>query len=112
MRVLLVEDDAMIAQGLQAALRQAGYAVDWMRDGKSATLALQPAVFDLILLDLGLPGIDGWEMARLLTAAAEALAAKTEKQPLIVAVTVLIPASVPVNVVVYVASFFPSTPYK
>jgi len=64
MRVLLVEDDAMIAQGLQAALRQAGYAVDWMRDGKSATLALQPAVFDLILLDLGLPGRDGLEVLR------------------------------------------------
>jgi two-component system response regulator QseB len=64
MRVLLVEDDAMIAQGLQAALRQAGYAVDWMRDGKSATLALQPAVFDLILLDLGLPDRDGLEVLR------------------------------------------------
>jgi two-component system, OmpR family, response regulator QseB len=64
MRVLLVEDDAMIAQGLQAALRQAGYALDWVRDGKSATLALQPAVFDLILLDLGLPGRDGLEVLR------------------------------------------------
>jgi two-component system, OmpR family, response regulator QseB len=64
MRVLLVEDDAMIAQGLQAALRQAGYAVDWVRDGKSATLALPSAVFDLILLDLGLPGRDGLEVLR------------------------------------------------
>jgi two-component system response regulator QseB len=64
MRVLMVEDDAMIAQGLQAALRQAGYAVDWMRDGTSAAAALQPSVFDLVLLDLGLPGRDGLEVLR------------------------------------------------
>ena len=48
MRVLLVEDDAMIAQGLQTALRQSGFAVDWMRDGKSAAGALQGPVFDEI----------------------------------------------------------------
>ena len=59
MRVLLVEDDAMIAQGLQTALRQGGFAVDWMRDGKSAAGALQATVFDLVLLDLGLPLRDG-----------------------------------------------------
>jgi two-component system, OmpR family, response regulator QseB len=59
MRVLLVEDDAMIAQGLQTALRQGGFAVDWMRDGKSAAGALQSSAFDLVLLDLGLPHRDG-----------------------------------------------------
>jgi len=59
MRVLLVEDDEMIAQGLQTALRQAAFAVDWMRDGKSAGTALQTANFDLVLLDLGLPHRDG-----------------------------------------------------
>jgi two-component system response regulator QseB len=64
MRVLLVEDDGMIAQGLQTALRQAGFAVDWMRDGKSASAALQAASFDLVLLDLGLPQRDGIEVLR------------------------------------------------
>jgi len=64
MRVLLVEDDAMIAQGLQTALRQGGFAVDWMRDGNSAGAALQSSVFDVVLLDLGLPLRDGIEVLR------------------------------------------------
>jgi DNA-binding response OmpR family regulator len=64
MRVLLVEDDAMIAQGLQTALRQAGFAVDWMRDGKSADNALQTSDFDVVLLDLGLPQRNGLHVLR------------------------------------------------
>jgi two-component system response regulator QseB len=64
MRVLLVEDDAMIAQGLQTALRQGGFAVDWMRDGKSADNALQTSDFDVVLLDLGLPQRDGIQVLR------------------------------------------------
>jgi DNA-binding response OmpR family regulator len=64
MRVLLVEDDEMIAQGLQTALRQAAFAVDWMRDGKSAGTALQTSNFDLVLLDLGLPHRDGIDVLR------------------------------------------------
>jgi DNA-binding response OmpR family regulator len=64
MRVLLVEDDEMIAQGLQTALRQAAFAVDWMRDGKSAGTALQTSSFDLVLLDLGLPHRDGIDVLR------------------------------------------------
>jgi two-component system response regulator QseB len=64
MRVLLVEDDAMIAQGLQTALRQSGFAVDWMRDGSTAAGALQTGVFDVVLLDLGLPHRDGIEVLR------------------------------------------------
>src|ERR1700759_5616512 len=64
MRVLLVEDDAMIAQGLQTALKQSGYAVDWMRDGKSASSALKDSGFDGVLLDLGLPQRDGLEILR------------------------------------------------
>jgi len=66
MRVLLVEDDGMIAQGLQTALRQSSYAVDWVADGKSAEAALQDAVFDLVLLDLGLPLRDGLHVLRAL----------------------------------------------
>jgi DNA-binding response OmpR family regulator len=64
MRVLLIEDDVMIAQGLQTALRQSGFAVDWMRDGKSAAAALQASAFDVALLDLGLPDRDGIDVLR------------------------------------------------
>jgi two-component system, OmpR family, response regulator QseB len=64
MRVLLVEDDIMIAQGLQTALRQGGFAVDWMRDGRSADTALRSSAFDVVLLDLGLPLRDGIDVLR------------------------------------------------
>jgi two-component system, OmpR family, response regulator QseB len=64
MRVLLVADDRMIAQGLQTALRQDGYAVDWMADGRAADAALRNARFDLVLLDLGLPERDGLSVLR------------------------------------------------
>jgi DNA-binding response OmpR family regulator len=63
-RILVVEDDAMIAQGLQTGLRQAGFAVDCTHDGRRAALALQSERFDLVLLDLGLPGRDGLEVLR------------------------------------------------
>jgi len=64
MRVLLVEDDGMIAQGLQTALRQGGFAVDWMDDGARASAALKTSAFDVVLLDLGLPRRDGIEVLR------------------------------------------------
>ncbi len=64
MRVLIVEDDEMIAQGLQTALKQQGFAVDWMRDGRSAGVALQSSPFDVVLLDLGLPHRDGIDVLR------------------------------------------------
>ena len=64
MRVLLVEDDPMIAQGLQTALRDGGFAVDWMRDGAGAAAARRTAAFDLVLLDLGLPRRDGIDVLR------------------------------------------------
>src|ERR1700691_1244876 len=63
-RVLLFEDDGMIAQGLQTGLRQSNFAVDWVADGKSADAALQDSVFDVVLLDLGLPQLDGLEVLR------------------------------------------------
>lgn len=59
MRVLLVEDDMMIGEALQGALRDASYAVDWLRNGKIALEALAFEYYDLLLLDLGLPGLDG-----------------------------------------------------
>ena len=59
MRVLLVEDDAMIGEAVQGALKDASYAVDWVRDGSTALSTLLDQHYDLILLDLGLPGKDG-----------------------------------------------------
>lgn len=64
MRVLLVEDDRMIGDAVHQALKDAAYAVDWVRDGQSAisTLATQP--YGVVLLDLGLPKRDGMEVLR------------------------------------------------
>jgi two-component system response regulator QseB len=59
MRLLLVEDDRMIGQSVQRGLRQDGYTVDWVLDGRSAELALDAATYELVLLDLGLPRKDG-----------------------------------------------------
>lgn len=59
MRVLLAEDDAMIGDGVRRGLAQDGFAVDWVRDGRAAELALGENVHDLLLLDLGLPRRDG-----------------------------------------------------
>jgi two-component system response regulator QseB len=64
MRILLIEDDVMIAQGLETALRQMGGVVDWIRDGARAAEALSAAGFDLVLLDLGLPNRDGISILR------------------------------------------------
>ena len=55
MRLLLVEDDRMIGESLQRALRLEGYAVDWVRDAAAADSTLASERFDLVLLDLGLP---------------------------------------------------------
>jgi two-component system OmpR family response regulator len=59
MRVLLVEDDPMIGAAIQAALKDASYAADWVKNGKMALSALDCQYYDLVLLDLGLPGMDG-----------------------------------------------------
>jgi two-component system, OmpR family, response regulator QseB len=59
MRLLLVEDDAMIGRSLEKGLRQDGYAVDWVRDGRAAESALAAEDYALVLLDLGLPELDG-----------------------------------------------------
>lgn len=60
MRLLLVEDDVMIGETVLDLLRDEGYAVDWVRDGDMADMALQTDTYDLVLLDLGLPGRDGF----------------------------------------------------
>ncbi|WP_118183594.1 response regulator [Paraburkholderia phosphatilytica] len=59
MRLLLVEDDEMIAAPVLRSLKGAGYAIDWARDGREAELSLANGVYDLVLLDLGLPKRDG-----------------------------------------------------
>jgi two-component system response regulator QseB len=59
MRVLLAEDDAMIGAAVRDRLRGQGFAVDWVRDGRAADAALAGDVYDLLLLDLGLPGREG-----------------------------------------------------
>ncbi|GBU15737.1 DNA-binding response regulator [Polaromonas sp.] len=62
MRVLLVEDDAMIGEAIQGALKDAAYAADWVKNGQTALTTLQCQHYDLVLLDLGLPGKDGLEV--------------------------------------------------
>lgn len=59
MRILLIEDDPMIGKAVRAGLGQAGFVVDWVGDGRSAELALANGVYDLAILDLGLPRKDG-----------------------------------------------------
>lgn len=59
MRVLLVEDDLMIGESLSEALQDEAYTVDWVKDGRQAVLTLKIQPYDIILLDLGLPEIDG-----------------------------------------------------
>lgn len=62
MRVLLVEDDVMIGEAVQGALKDASYAVDWVKDGRTALSSLGSQHYDLMLLDLGLPGKDGLDV--------------------------------------------------
>lgn len=64
MRVLLVEDDVSIATGLCAALKRAKYTVDWVADGRDAILRLADNAFELMILDLGLPGKDGFQVLK------------------------------------------------
>ena len=59
MRILLVEDDTLLGDGIRVGLRQDGYAVDWVTQGEAAEQALATDAFDLVVLDLGLPGRDG-----------------------------------------------------
>lgn len=64
MRILLVEDDGMIAQAVMMGLKHANYAVDWVQDGLAAQTALAGQNYDLVLLDLGLPKQDGLSVLR------------------------------------------------
>ena len=64
MRLLLVEDDIMVASGIKLGLADAGYAVDWVGSGERAEEVLQRETFDVAIVDIGLPGMDGLELTR------------------------------------------------
>lgn len=66
MRLLLIEDDVMVGKSLQKGLLQAGFSVDWVRDGRQAELALGHRMHDLAILDLGLPQVDGMKLLKTL----------------------------------------------
>ena len=70
MRLLLVEDDEDLGEGIRVALKGDGYTVDWLKDGASAVHALASETFDVAILDLGLPKVDGLDVLRQLRAGA------------------------------------------
>lgn len=70
MRILLVEDDTGLGEGIRTSLKPEGYTVDWVQDGASALHALTYESFELVVLDLGLPRMDGLGVLRQLRAAA------------------------------------------
>lgn len=69
MRILLAEDDASLGEGIRTALRRAAYAVDWVQDGAAALTAIGDGDIDLVVLDLGLPRMDGIDVIRKVRAA-------------------------------------------
>ncbi len=64
MKLLLAEDDPMLGASMERGLKLAGFAVDWTRDGRAALLALDNGDYDLLLLDLGLPRLDGLSLLK------------------------------------------------
>ncbi|MEH6566522.1 MAG: response regulator transcription factor [Halopseudomonas sp.] len=64
MRILLVEDNVALAETLALTLKRAGYAVDWRTDGRDALILGEQEPYDLAIVDLGLPGMDGLEVVR------------------------------------------------
>jgi DNA-binding response OmpR family regulator len=68
MRVLLIEDDKLLGDGIQAGLVQAGFAIDWVQDGALGDAALQSEAYAAVVLDLGLPKLSGLELLRRLRA--------------------------------------------
>lgn len=68
MRILLVEDDAILGNATSVYLRNNGYSVDWAQDGKQADLALHEDIYEVVILDLGLPQMDGLNVLKRLRA--------------------------------------------
>jgi len=77
MRTLLVENDLMIGDAIEGALNDASYATDWVKNGLTALAALDTQTYDLVLLDLGLPGKDGLDVL-------DAIRARNNPVPLII----------------------------
>ncbi|WP_020653179.1 response regulator transcription factor [Massilia niastensis] len=73
MRLLLIEDDELLASGLLVALRRAHYTVEHVSDGAAAVAALRDNAFDLVLLDIGLPTLDGNEVLKVVRASGNSL---------------------------------------
>lgn len=73
MRLLLVEDDAMLGAGMQQALKLANFQVDWVRDGLAAATVLPQQRYDAMVLDIGLPQLDGLQLLQQLRNAANHL---------------------------------------
>jgi two-component system OmpR family response regulator len=69
MRLLFVEDDHMIGETVVDVLRAERYTVDWVQDGARAASLVRSQTYDLVVLDLGLPGRDGLEVLRQMRAA-------------------------------------------
>lgn len=66
MRLLLIEDDAMLGRAVLGGLKKEGYSVDWMSAGQSALQCLEEEEYDLVVLDLGLPDMDGTDVLKLM----------------------------------------------
>lgn len=64
MRILLIEDDELLGDGIEAGLKQAGYAVDWVRDGIAGELALVNEHYDAAVVDINLPRQSGLEVLK------------------------------------------------
>ena len=77
MRILLVEDDLMIGDAIEGVLKDASYATDWVKNGLTALAALDTQTYDLVLLDLGLPGKDGLDVL-------DAIRARNNPVPLLI----------------------------
>lgn len=73
MRLLLVEDDVMVASGIKLGLTDAGYAVDWVSNAERALEAMRHESFDVAVLDIGLPGMDGLALTQRLRKDAPAM---------------------------------------
>lgn len=68
MRLLLVEDDPLLGDGIRVGLQQSGFVVDWVKDGLAAKLALEAEAYALVVLDLGLPRLSGTDLLKWLRA--------------------------------------------
>lgn len=73
MRILLVEDDALLGDGVCAGLKREGFVVDWVKNGETALLAVKETDYDCIVLDIGLPRMSGLDVLRQLREAQEAV---------------------------------------